>query len=821
MDTIRNVLVQLGDPATWETLDSGLVATSDGAGELLTTSIGNVQRCALTRPLSGSWVARVDVVTAAVITTALCIGVLPVASRETLAERRPTGAARPQDWNLTAVGRSAIVVDRAGGIWRDGAGVGGVTAPAAGSSIYLIYDAAARTMTFRVNNHTAGGYTVAAVDGPLRIAANVAAATTSLRLVHDLERLPRIIGFRPAGVWGRLATAGVTDSATGAVWDGRIAADGDPTFEEVAAFEVMGGGRGRTRAVGDVVAINTPDMPGEQRKALDDWLGWHTRDEPITILRGNYGEALSTYTQVARGVIDGVIEPREGRIAISCRDPSARLDVPWQAETYPDTTPLASLRGRSKPTATGPCRAVPLVLTDASNLLYDAGDDASNASGSLGTVYDQGVVLTSGVGYSVDPNGKAIKRLTNPVGLQCATVNIGRLDVEVAIGATVGDFVQWSGSPAAPRGWTNPSTGTGTSVTSTANGARFVRGSTGQADLLTPNTQFPAANGIYHIDIDIAAHVSGALTIIFETSDGTATSVATINTTGVTGVRSIWVLKPANHVRMRLRVSGAAGDITVRSIRSALKSNVTNIAQHVRHAACYRGPLPESALDTSVDSYPAPLNAAGLCLATGPNDRRTVIQVLDALLASVGGAWWFGPDGKLCMTSLRDPASLMPVAVLDDTNVVGTIDVQPDRAPGLSTRIAADPTWAVHGESDIAGILRTTPAGLELADLLRNEYGAVATGGLVAPDYAHANANAPSGTLLTSAASAAQLAALRTALYRVPRLIYNVTADLSGVVSLRPGDGVALTRDGSTRNLLVIGKRGRYISDTIQLTLWG
>lgn len=822
MDTIRNVLVQLGDPLAFELLGDGLDSATDAQGTLLTTKTTSVQRCALTRPLSGSWIARVDVVATPAGATSFRFGVLPVSPRETLAQRRPVNTARPQDWNLTTVGREAIVVDRGGNVWRSGSLVGAMALLAAGSVVWLLYDASARTLTFRRDDPVTGeSVTVLNVDGPLRIAGNAALASVELRFVHDVERLPRIAGFRPAGVWGRLATIGVMDAATGAVWDGRIEANGDPTFALSAGFAVVGNSA-RGGGVGDIVAINTPELPGEQRRALDDWLEWSARDEPLTILRGDFGTALSTYTQVARGVVDAISEPREGQVAISCRDPSAQLEIPWQAEVYPDTTPLASLRGRSKPTVTGAARAVPLILTDASNLLYDAADDASNAGGSIGTVYDQGVVLTSGVGYSTDLNGKSIKRLTNPAGMQCVTGGFGRLDDHAAIGATVGDFVQWSGSPSAPRGWTNLSTGIGTSVTSTASGARFVRGSSGQADLLTPNTQFPSANGFYHIDIDIAAHVSGTLTIIFETSGGTAITVATINTTGVTGVRSFWVLKSINYVRMRLRVAGASGDITIRSIRVALRSNVSAIAQHVRYAASYRGPVPASALDSSIDSFPGTMASMPLCLATAPGDRRTVRQVLDALLSSVGGAWWFGVDGKLRITALRDPADLTPVLTLDDVNIIGDVSSALDRAAGLSTRVACDPTWAVHGSADIAGSLRTTDAGRTLADALESEYAAIGTAtGHVAAVYAHARDASPIPTLLGTSTGGLALANTLTALYAVQRRIYTLTVALDDALALQPGDAVTLNFAGTSRNLLVLEVRGRYSSNQLDLTAWG
>lgn len=830
VDLVRNVLVQLGEPARWESLGDGLTATTQPGGELLTAGGVNAQRCALTRSLSGSWIAAVEVVTTVAGAAAFAVGVVPVAGRQTLAQRRPVNELRPQDWNLNTIGQQAIIIDRNGRIRVDGTTLTTIApAPVAGSTIYMIHDASARTLTFRVNNPSVGGYTVTGVDGPLRIAANCNSASTSLRLVHDIERLPPMAGCRPAGVWGRVGMMSATDVTHGVVWDGRLASDGDPAFQMSAGFAVMSNATRRGAAVGDITVINTPDMPGQQRRALDDWLEWHVRDEPVTILRGELGKDPGTYTVVAQGVVDSISEPREGRLAVSCRDKSALLDIPWQAETYPDSTPLVSLRGRSKPTVAGSCRAVPLVMTDAAQLLYDVTDDAWASAPSL--VYDRGVQLTSGVGYSASIDGKTLQRLTNPDGLQCATVTAGTLDTSVAIGATVGDFVQWAGSPTAPRGWTNQSTGTGTSVTSTASGARFVRGSSGQATLITGEVMLNTGIAQFRFDIDIAAHVSGTLEILREDIAGsTSVVIATVAPGSGLGVRSILAVNFPGTTRIRLRVAGGGGDITVRSIRaSQLAATNFTIAQHALYAASYRGPLPESDIDVASFSFPDAASMP-LCLHTGPGDNRTVLRVLDHLLASVGGGWYFDALGKLRGVLLEDPedvatrwqANGWPIVQLDDVNLIGDVSSRLDEAGGLTTRVAGDPTWAVHSPSDIASSLYTSSAGRTLADTLMADYAAIATGTTtVAADYRHAEQAEPFGSLLATAAGAQLLADRMTALYRKRRRLVTVRAALDDSLALQPGHPVLLTHAGASRHYLCLSNRGRFSNDTADLILWG
>lgn len=815
MDAVRNVLVQLGDPLAFDLVGDGALVSTDARGNLLLgASTNSTQRCCASQVLRGSWMLRVDVVSVtSSLFTNYAFGVIPVQPRQTLHQRRLVNAERPQDWGPTATELAGVVLDRAGNVWTAGGIVSAMSPSGAGDAVYVIYSDADKTLTFRRNAPDSGDEVqVSNLEGPFRFIANAAFTAVSLRIVHDVARLPRIAGIRPAGVWGRLATIGTMDPAADVVWDGRIEDGGDPTFEITASFAVMGR-RGRTRSIGDITAVNTPDWPGADERALDDWLTWHARDQPITILRGVYGQPLSSYAVVARGAVDSVSEPREGQIAIACRDQSVLLDVPWQAETYPDSTPATNLRGRSKPTVTGlTVRAAGLVMTDPANLLYDIGDDVAFVS----QVYDQGVALTAGVGYSVNTDGRGIKRLTNPVGLQCATVEAGLIESAVCIGATIGDFVQWSGTPTTPRGWTNPTTGTGTSVTSVAGGARFVRGSTGQADLLAANVLGSTA-GVLRIDIDISAHASGSLVLRAETSTGTATTLATISTVGVTGPRTIMASLPASRPYLRLRVA-AAGDITVRSIRVARVATVETAAQHIRYAACYRGQLSPSDIHSSVASFPA---TSPLCLATGVDDRRTVLAVLDDITASVGAAWWFDRTGKLKVGALSVPGK-SPVLVLDDGNIEGDITRSLDEASGLSTRVAADPTWTPHGDADIAGSLNTTDAGRQLAANLKAEHAVITTGAYrVAPEYAFAVSAAPINTLLSNAAGAGLLANSYTGIYSVPRYIWRCAANLDDALSLNPLDNVELVLDAGSVRARVLSIAGRYASDTVQLTLWG
>lgn len=824
MDQIRNVFVQLGAPAQWERMGAGLSAQSDATGEVLSaTTYAQPWRCALTRLQRGSWVARIDIVQASTSAT-FQIGVMPGTERATLFERRPVNTdATTGQYILNHKGRG-IAIERNGNVTRctgsANQSIGSLTSAAmgAGRSIWLIRDAQARTLTFRAGDPVTGqSVTVPDVDGDWHIAANISTANTRIRLVHDMQHLRALPNYRPVGIWGRLATIGVTDMPPAGgnvtIWEGRIAIDGDPTFDYSIRFAPMGRNSGSGRGIGDVVVANNAENAPSGRRALDAWLEWDVRGEPMTILRGIYGHPVSQAQVMARRMVETINEASANTISISSRDAlAAALDVPWQRSIYGSGV-VPSLAGKSLPTVMGRCNAVPMALTNASTLTYDIADDMLQT---LSPVYDRGVTLGSGTGYRIDGTISGIQRLTNPAGLQCADVRGGLLDGAVYVGADIGDFAVWQGSPVAPRGW-----GREGNVSNNAQGASFFLSSAAGSAVPALNlTEWlpPAAGGV-RLDLEFAAGGTGTFEVQFLDAAGAAMSTTSIEPVGR---RTLNLTKPANAVRLRLQM-GSPGSLIVRWVRACAFANISTAFQMLTYAACYRGNLPAEAMDQALFSaLPDLINNYAMGIATPAGDSRSVASVVDEILTSMGCAAFINADGKFQPIPMRDPATLTPVLALDDSNIIGDVRVDLDQASGLSTRVSAARTHAVHSASDIADSLYATPTGRNRAKMLQSEYTITVDGASKpSPMYSFAESAEPVKTALALTAHATRLANRMTAIYSVPRRFYTLTAALDDVTALQLGQCVTLKHAGKTISLMVLGISGRFADSTANLTLWG
>ncbi len=824
MDIQRNILLQLGSPLEF-TLGGSQTASYDAAGNItLSSSAVEVQNCAVSkRVIEGSFMVAWQVTARlSAVSSGIFVGVVPAVRRETIQQRRPVNTPRPQDWTCVDVGSNAIGLANNGSYFVNGANPGLVMdAVALGETCYMLYDAAAQTLTFRKNDPISGpGFVATGVRGPFQIVVRNLSNGFAIKMMHDIDTLPRVAGYRPAGVWHRSAMMGFMDSATGKTWDGRIDKDGDPTYEIAAGFHVMGS-RSVSRAVGDITLVNTPEAPGSEARALDDLMLWDVRDEPLTLYRGSLGENASSYSVVARAVVEAISQPSENKLAVTCRDPSAKLDVPWQAESYAvgDSSLPSSLWGKSKPTVMGTSQAVGFVLRGSSTLTYDVADEPMRVDPTA--AYDKGVALTAGVGYSLLPDRKSVRRLTNPEGLQCLNMAGGLLDAFVGIGTTTGDFVQWGGTPAAPRGWTNQCVSPATASLATGGGLRLVRTTSGTCQLLCQTPAFDAA-GTYRIDLDIGA-AAGSVSMHRTNAIGSSGfNAITITAAYANTTKTVFLTlpgAPGSTNYFRFYSITANTDITIKSIRISRVVDVYTVGDSMRFAATYRGQLSDGDLDL------VSLNATqswNMSYVTGADDSSTVIDALDAFARSSVSAWWFGSDGKLRMTLLSKPENAPSAVALIDDSIIGDVTSSPDRAPNLSTRAAGLPTWTVHQESDIAGSLNTTDAGRQLAASLKSEYSAIEVSSLmVAAQYKFAESAAPYPTLQVQVPNLQSVLSSLVGPYTKPRRIYTVAAAFDDALAIQPGSFVDLVDAGVTKRTLVLSVRGKYSSDVAELNLWG
>jgi hypothetical protein len=89
-------------------------------------------------------------------------------------------------------------------------------------------------------------------------------------------------------------------------------------------------------------------------------------------------------------------------------------------------------------------------------------------------------------------------------------------------------------------------------------------------------------------------------------------------------------------------------------------------------------------------------------------DRRNLIEVLDEIMASVGGHWNFSRTGQLRVWQLNAPTGTA-VATFDADDVAqGGLTVTRQELPILTLRLGCNPNWTVQDRDSLAGAVNET-----------------------------------------------------------------------------------------------------------------
>lgn len=220
----------------------------------------------------------------------------------------------------------------------------------------------------------------------------------------------------------------------------------------------------------------------------------------------------------------------------------------------------------------------------------------------------------------------------------------------------------------------------------------------------------------------------------------------------------------------------------------------------------------------------------------------TYAELLTELADSFGGWCYIDTAGQVRFDRLRMPAG-SPALALDETNIVGDIQIEFDNAPGLSDAVLGMRNWYVFDASALAGSVRDTATGVALRKPFRTRAqfavdDAYAARRSAAPTVRRTlqndarnttTAEPESGmpTALMASGHVTAEAARRATLYAGPRWWYRVRAvlDATDAVTLERGSIVRLTapRHGldAGRLLVVIGVDGRIGDGIVDLLLWG
>lgn len=812
----RIVLVDLGTAGRWDSsrLGAGLVidaADADGAQVVRRVGAAGTTSAIAATPLKGSWVAVVEIKT--LTSGTVTVGVRQANARKTISQARLVNSVRDQDYQIgTRTGGYSIT---AGGVKYTAGGTSGTGVTwVQGDRFVFLYNAIAKTLTVRKNNSAVNVAVWSNLVGPLEIVATPGGSNSALRLVTDVDDVPWTSTFRPAGIWGRISTAGWMTPWNDPVlrntyYDGRIDPDSEPSYEERANIPMFDGSP--VRSVGDFLAINTD-------RALDAWLTWTTRDELVTIRTGLAGQPFSAYVVEAITRIDELASAQgeEDSIRITPRDAAVLLEIPWQADQYPVITPLVALRGTTKPTGIGVLRGVPVTMTDASLLLYDLIDDAAF---SISALYDQCVAITLGTGYSVNADRKGIKRLTNPAGKQVADMTGSVTDSTVYVDAVIGDFGPWSGG--VPNGWNNGFTGGGSTVTNANPGARFQAPSGGAFASLHTTGMFLAQAMNLRIDITVSARTSGTLNI--RLTDFGANYIDT--QVSAAGTYSFFVSKPVAATGLQLFSNFAAADFTVTRLRISRVEAMDGLSAWMKHLATERGMLSIDNVDVAGIATIAAARPWPLCLYTGQGDQSKVIDILDRTCASLGCGWWFDAQGRLRMMAVTTGPKVATYA-LTNIELFDDLSCEPMRPNNLSDRVGSVPFWSPHEDADIAGSVLTTSAGRVRAEEFKRTFLSTAKGtSALASDYDYALNADPTPTLLATSAGGQGLADLTTAVFAAVPKIYQGLAWREAGNDAPIGAVVNVISDqwelDAGKPLQVIGRGGLFSENFVALTMVG
>lgn len=223
---------------------------------------------------------------------------------------------------------------------------------------------------------------------------------------------------------------------------------------------------------------------------------------------------------------------------------------------------------------------------------------------------------------------------------------------------------------------------------------------------------------------------------------------------------------------------------------------------------------------------------------SGPS---TYAEVLTEMMDSIAGWWYINVDGVVKFDRLRMPSG-SPVVELDVNNIEGDIDLEFDKAPGLSDAVLGLRNWYVHDPSQLATSVRDTATGVSMRKQYRSRSqfavhdvyaSARSAAPTVRPNLASDATQTPtqepeSGmpTLLMNAVHVSTEATRRAALYDGSRWFYGVTALLDAVsaATLERGAIVRLTSDryslDAGRLCCVVGVDGSVGKGRVRLLLW-
>jgi hypothetical protein len=437
--------------------------------------------------------------------------------------------------------------------------------------------------------------------------------------------------------------------------------------------------------------------------ALDFLLSTNFRDSLIGIVRGNSTDSGS-FATVAFLIVDRVAIESESVIAVYTKDNTARLEVAAQTAIYATTVPNRAIHGRPMPWGFGKAYQVPPVERNTSgNRSFDIMD--SEYFIGIDQLMDRGTCLLpedksyqQGTTYNLYNQYRprstladcyGFDRLSAIKGKQVASAQLQCIPVEV-FNKTFDDL----------SGWTETNGGVaGRDASITSNFLRF-RNTLGGAELsLQENTTNTSTEDDHWL---VIVNVTSMTAGEFFVAHGSSGRIAKINKAGV----HRFVFKSASNFNLSIRAwNGGGCDCYIESMQLYKLTLVQYPYQIIPHIASsdvdYDGRGPLDGVGAGIDSD-SMTNMPDYRLGFYTTEPILISDLMDKVMASVGGWWTVNYLGILIAAQLTDPTSETATYAFDDYNITSDVEIEFDPAPGLSNRILALKNFYPYTEGEVA-----------------------------------------------------------------------------------------------------------------------
>jgi len=397
-----------------------------------------------------------------------------------------------------------------------------------------------------------------------------------------------------------------------------------------------------------VGAVELVNVDGD----LDYLLDWGFAGRAVRVYAlESATDALASRTLVFRGTVEQPEFSLE-RVTFRVRDRLAELDKPVCANRYrgdndPEATPIgiegsADIAGQLKPVCLGKCRNVSLVCVCPQKLVYQAhdGQDANSELTSIDQVYDSGVALdgvtlvsaslwdtVSGTWLAVLNQGG-----TPPITYELVTAS-GEMSQKLS-GYRAGRSYVWTitvesfdGSIQLRNGGVN----IGTPITSAG----------------THTRGFIAFNDSINI---YATRTTGTINI------GDGGSIVMVPEDHIDPAQlEAADIPPGGYDTCRAKGLIRLGASPAGEVTADVTGTLSNVAELLYYLAWFYGGIDPSDTDNPsiLALFAACPQTVGLAIYS---DATSIIAAMDAIAASVGAWWTFGPDGLLRVGRLVLPS---------------------------------------------------------------------------------------------------------------------------------------------------------------------